>query len=608
MKVVKSFVLLLVSSALLVSCVKDDNNAGGEKVLPVDDGGKYTEKVVTVNYDGVKTEKTVLRFYSSTGDIPYISVSDFHKVMLPKASMKVSRQGDCYEISTSGGTAMVDVKADQFTTSSMVTIFDMISTIAPNIPSAVSYDGSPYIKPKERLLLPEVSTVTFNFKKYNIDLHDDGSNVYFPYATLADIYSDMNLHISYYNDEDNELVVNSKLDDDPFTKIDPNRAKRIYGRTEVSENMAQYRYNELCFVFDNIYGYPGRKTDMILAGMEQNGFDAALDNAKAGAEVKKLLKSKDNAAFALGMGGLQYLADDGGHTSVSQAYIIAKLPDVLQRYQDYEAQNPGTAELIQGFGAKMDVMREYVKSMVELRKQTYGDNLYMLSSDKSTAVVVINSFMDLDYEGWNNYYASQKSEADWETLLARKGNAVATLLKGMRQARKDGAKNVIIDLTQNTGGSSDIVLTILSLITRNESERQQVTIYSDYVLTKQASTTKYIIDRNFDGKFDAEDAKVDNSDLNFYVLTSNRSFSCANLMPSVMKDSGFKVMGEQSGGGSCAIQYQSTPDGMLYVVSCYRLRMLNAKRESIDSGIPVDIAVSKEKFYDVDHLASAIKN
>ncbi len=607
MKVYRNLIWLLASVALFVNCTNEDNHAGEAKAVPVDDGGQYTETVVTLNRNGVKNGTAVLRFYSNIQDVPYISLKDFHKVMLPQGSMRVSRLGDIYEITTSGGTAMVDVKADQFTTSSIISIFDMIGLIGSDIPCAVSYDGSQFVKPKERLLLPEVATVTFDFKKYHIDLYDDGSNVYFPYATLADIYSDMNLNTTYYNDGDKELIINSSLDFDSYKKMDPNRNERIYGRQEVTDDLAQFRYNELCFVFDYIYGYPSHDNELFRAGMEQCGLDAALDKIKSGSEVKQLLKSKDNTAFLLGMDGFQQLADDGGHTALTQASFIAGLPAVKARCDAYAAQYPATVALFNEFVDNMAKMNSFVSKMKTLRKEAYGEKKYIVSSDKSTAVIVLNSFMDLDYEGWKTYYASQKTEADWEQLLARDENLLATFLSGVKQARKDGVKNIILDLTQNTGGSSDLVLAVQSLITKSEEERQQVSLYSDYVISKQSSTTHYIVDRNFDGKFDDADAKVDNTDLNFAILTSHRSFSCGNLMPSMMKDGGFKVMGERSGGGACAIQIQFTPDGMMYYISCYRLRMLNAQRKNIDAGVPVDIEVPVEKFYDIDYLAEKFK-
>ncbi len=606
MKMMRMLILLWIATALFVGCSDSDNTTGGQQTQPVDDGGPYTEKTVTIHRDGVRSGHVQLRFYASKADIPYISVSDFHRVMVPQASLSVTRQGDSYTVTTSGGTATIDVKGDQFTTAAAVSLFDILSLKHPGVPCAVSYDSSPYIIPKERQLLPAAATVTFDFRKYDIDLHDDGSQIFMPYATLADIYSDMNLNTTYYNDGDQELIVNHQLAFDDFDKMDPNRRQRIYGRQQVSETYAAYRYHELFFVFDYIYGYPGRDNALYRAGMEQCGFDAALDKCPSGAEVKKLLKSQDNAAFILGMDGLQQLAYDGGHTSVSQVDNIADLPAAKARWDDCAAQHPAAAALFNDFSQTLTGVTSYASQLKTLRQQTYGDQTYIASSDQTTAVIVLNSLMDLDYEGWQTYYASQKTAADWNTLLAREGNAVATFLSGLRQARLDGVKNIILDLTMNTGGSSDIVMTLLSLVTSRPAERQQVALYSDYVLTRQASTTYYVVDRNFDGRFDAADALVDNSQFNFAVLTSHRSFSCANLLPSVLKDSGIKVIGQRSGGGSCAIQFQFTPDGMMYIISCYRLRMLNAKGENIDSGIPVDITIPTEKFYDIDYLATQL--
>jgi len=603
MKSQRNLIWLVASAVLFVNCTREDNNAGGTKVVPVDDGGTYTETMVTVNNNGSRTATAVLRFYSGKDGIPYISISDFHKVMLPQGAMSVNRQGDLYQITTSGGTAMVDVKADQLTTSSIISVFDMISLIRTDIPCAVSYDGSQFMKPVSRDLLPEVSTVTFNFKKYDIDIFDDGQNVYFPYATLADIYSDMNINVTYYNDAGKELLVNHMLDFNSFDKMDPGRVEHIYGRQEVTDYMAQFRYHELCFVFDYIYGYPGRDNDLFRAGMEQCGFDEALDKVQSGAEVKKLLKSKDNAEFLVGMNALQRLAYDGGHTTTTQANTYGAIPAVKARVDATAAKYPGAETLFNAFVDDQVEKKDYIAKMKALRNEAYGDKKYIVSSDKSTAVIVLNSFMDLDDQGWKDWYNSQKTDADWNKLLARDGNLLATFLNGVRQARKDGVKNVVLDLTQNSGGSSDLVIAILSLITRNESERQQFLLQSDYVISRQGSVTHYVVDRNFDGKFDEADALVDYSDLNFSVLTSKRSFSCANLMPALMKDDGFKVIGERSGGGACAIQCQFTPDGMMYIISCYRLRMLNGKRESIDAGVPIDIEVPIDKFYDIDYLA-----
>ncbi len=606
MKVLKNFVWLFTLTAIVACSSNEDENengGGGQKptTTAIDAGGKYTEQTVTINRDGVKSGTTTLRFYEGMDGVPYISAADFYQMMLPSATMKVSRQGDYYELTTSTGSAMVDVKNDKLTSSSILSVFDLTSLVGSIIPGA-SYDGAPYLKPKNCVLAPQSATVTFEFNKYDIDLHDDGTTVYFPYATLADIYSDMNFNNTYYNGTDKELVVCTPKIGGESDKIDPGRKERVFGTNEVSDALAKYRYNELCFVFDYIYGYPNHDNELTRAGIDKIGFDAALDKAKSGAKVKELLKSKDNAAFCLGMDALQMISFDRGHTNTSQWNDMSVVEQAQNRYAAYQQANPEANALINEYNNAYAELFGYHALLNEIRQPVYGNNKYIVNSDKSTAVIILDSFMEMDLEGWNAYYASAKTDADWATLLTRKGNLLATFLSGVAQARKDGVKNVILDVTLNGGGSSDMALAMLSLITRNAAEHEVVTLYGDCVQTKQHATYDYVVDRNFDGKFDAEDAKVDYSDLNFAVLTSKFSFSCGNLFPSLMKDSGFKVMGVRSAGGSCAVQNQYTPDGMKYTISCHRLRLTNKKSENINVGVPVDIEVTTNKFYDIEYL------
>ena len=44
--------------------------------------------------------------------VAYISVADFHKIMTAGDVMKVTRQGNLYQLASRNGTATVDVKAD----------------------------------------------------------------------------------------------------------------------------------------------------------------------------------------------------------------------------------------------------------------------------------------------------------------------------------------------------------------------------------------------------------------------------------------------------------------------------------------------------------------
>ena len=134
---------------------------------------------------------------------------------------------------------------------------------------------------------------------------------------------------------------------------------------------------------------------------------------------------------------------------------------------------------------------------------------------------------------------------------------------------------------------------------------------------------EYEVDRNFDGVFDEKDKDV-HYDLNFAVLTSGMSFSCGNLFPSMLKDNGVPVMGETSGGGSCAIQAMCTADGFCFQISSFRARLNTLAGENIDEGITPDlpiansaaqVEVSEEeavpsrdfsKYFDVDYLTKLL--
>ena len=56
------------------------------------------------------------------------------------------------------------------------------------------------------------------------------------------------------------------------------------------------------------------------------------------------------------------------------------------------------------------------------------------------------------------------------------------------------------------------------------------------------------------------------------------------------KDLGYKIIGQQSGGGSCAISIESTVEGIAYVRSSH-LCFYNDAGQSVDTGVPVDYEI-----------------
>ena len=264
--------------------------------------------------------------------------------------------------------------------------------------------------------------------------------------------------------------------------------------------------------------------------------------------------------------------------------------------------------------APMMSMVQSSAAVAQQRPAAYGEGVTYYKKG-NTAVCVFDSFNSRNEKAWKDYYAGT---GPMPTIENAPGDDMVIFLDALKKANDDPeVKNLIIDITANGGGSADIVMAMTSLI------MDKSYISQDNALTGQRSYVEYEVDRNFDRVFDEKDKDV-HYDLNFAVLTSGMSFSCGNLFPSMLKDNGIPVMGETSGGGSCAIQAMCTADGFCFQISSFRARLNTLAGENIDEGItpdlpiatkPTQVEISEEeampamdfsKYFDVDYLTKLL--
>jgi len=230
------------------------------------------------------------------------------------------------------------------------------------------------------------------------------------------------------------------------------------------------------------------------------------------------------------------------------------------------------------------------------------DETYYKEGD--TAYLLLNSFGSTNYDAWKEYYNSGCTGTT-PSIDEKFMGDISIVLDALKRANDDPeVKNLVIDLTLNPGGSIDEVLAMTALM------GGQSQLYCENILTGQRQTIYYDVDCNFDGQFNELDKEVE-YDLNFAVLTSCVSFSCGNLFPSLMKDMGFPVIGEKSGGGSCAIQYHATPEGLQYQISSARARLTDNRWRNIDEGVEpthvIDTTLDYSNFYDFAAISEIIK-
>ena len=576
----KSSIFALAAMTLVVACGPRMYSTLNTVADEQPDGGSYTERIVPVVTKIAPDSQVTLRFYDDMPNVAYISAADFQSIVLPGSTMTVTHTGAGeYTLANGDATATVNINNDVFVTDQFEAFTNQMGLLQPGLAN-VYYDGMPFVRYKSVTYFPASVTTTLDYGAYGIDIRSDGKGtVYFPFATLADMYTDLYYHHAGFNGE--KVVANLSVNEISLSEIDPDYYKPILARTTRPADMVDFNYKELCFGLDHFYGYPGRVkyNDQLKA----KGLDKTLEeDIECGPAIKKLLLSEKMVEYMFGMTGLMGVYFDG-HTSME---VLADAvsddmegnAELIAEYKKTGAENEEILGLLMEEIVPMRGMMETQESVMALRQKAYGEGVtYVKKGD--TAVCVFDSFHSRNEKAWKDYYAGNGPKPSVENT---EDDDMVIFLDALNKAAADPeVKNLIIDITANGGGSADIVLAMTSLI------MDKSYISMDNPLTGQHALVQYEVDRNFNGAFDAADKDV-RYDLNFAVLTSGMSFSCGNLFPAIFKDYGIPVIGETSGGGACAIQAMCTADGFCFQISSFRGRLNSLEGENIDAGITPD--------------------
>ena len=580
MKTRKSSIFALAAMTLVVACGPRMYSSLNTVPDEQPDGGSYTERIVPVVTKIAPDSQVTLRFYDDMPNVAYISAADFQSIVLPGSTMTVTHTGAGeYTLANGDATATVNINNDVFVTDQFEAFTNQMGLLQPGLAN-VYYDGMPFVRYKSVTYSPATVTTTLDYGAYGIDIRSDGKGtVYFPFATLADMYTDLFYHHAGFNGE--KVVANLSVNEISLSKIDPDYYKPILAQTTRPADLVDFNYKELCFGMDHFYGYPGRVkyNDELKA----KGLDKTLEeDIELGPKIKKLLLSEKMCDYLFGMTGLMGVYFDG-HTSmevISDAVgdDMEGNAELIAEYKKTAAENEEVISLLMEAIVPMRGMMMTQESVMALRQKAYGEGVtYVKKGD--TAVCVFDSFHSRNEKAWKDYYAGNAPKPSVDNT---EDDDMVIFLDALNKAAADPeVKNLVIDITANGGGSADIVMAMTSLI------MDKSYISMDNPLTGQHALVQYEVDRNFNGAFDEADKDV-RYDLNFAVLTSGMSFSCGNLFPAILKDYGIPVIGETSGGGACAIQAMCTADGFCFQISSFRGRLNTLEGENIDAGITPD--------------------
>ena len=590
--------MMTIGCFFMTACAVDDNPAVGPDKPAVKD---YSERLVPViDPKGASHGTVMLRFYNDMPNVAYVSINNFQQMMYPGTTVQVVPIGEHqYALSNPNGTATVDTDKDIFESDDYEAFTNMMGQVQPGMPNTC-YDALPIIRWKSIDIQPKNVHVALDYGKYGIDLRADDTDVYFPFATIADLYIDGFMHIADYNGQSVLIAPNGSYDlDDGYPKsfIAP-----ILQETRTAD-MTDFSYRNLCFTLTNFFGYPGR-TLLENKGLKEKGLDQALqDYGEAGQMTRTLLKSQNMYEYIAGTTTLGYLLYDGGHT-YTDITVISPIDKETSFWNSMDqVKKEKRTEFLKMCPEYMPFENDREKNMMlrwdlnKKRTEKMGENVKYYK-EGSTAYCWFNSFM-CDDSGWRKFY---KGEGPKPTVKDYPNDWLIALIDALEKAEADPeVKNFVLDISTNGGGSSDVVMFITSILC-NKAD-----MYYENTLTGQKIKSTYEVDRNLDGKFDEKDDQV-KYNLNFALLTSTCSFSCGNLLPALLKDYGLPLLGIQSGGGSCCVLYNPSADGFAYRYSTHRARLNDTKGQNIDAGIKPIYELEPADFFNISKVTQLVES
>ncbi len=547
-----------------------------------EDAPTFKEEEINVNYlDSKNNTKTKIRYYGSS-PIPYISLKDYQQLLYRgrrfdsgRDRFDIEEKGGIYTITVAGNySASFDIKGNKMESDDLW-CFKNTNLNGFGDLSAAGYDGLPFTKVVSVEFEGKTKKTTIDFSKYNMRIYGGDNAVYVPLNFATDLFSNENILQGAYNGKD--LFVFYMTENEELESFGSKYFDSMYQK-EISQEYADYVYNELCLDFDLFLGRPGRSSLELYYDLSK-GLDASLEARPLGKTIKEYLKSTDLAKYLTGALLLGYLHQDGGHSGfnpMSVGYsdesgeyhtpkwltkkLIGDVDSLLDAVKDQKYEE--IVHFDQPFSERLTLRKNRSEALNKPNAALQGNDTY--TKDGDLAYIHIDGFMGeiaLRNE-WDKYY---KGERDTIPFGDNIGGAVGAIYNGVSKASQDKEiKHVVIDLSANTGGSTDEMLFMIALLTGSEK------FYNYNRMSDNYSVMTYDFDLNLDRKFDEEDDAMKGllKDKDISVLTTKNGFSCGGISPIYLHDEGLFTIGEECGGGSCSIYLQYDGYGNFLRSSC----------------------------------------
>ena len=533
----------------------------------------YTVQTAPVMHGNEQTGTMDLRYYSARPSVAYYGLREYVSYLLNTELTITELEGGDREIVNPNGSA-IRVSPSAGT----ITAPDWASFQFPAVPYTTMIgvkDSSCRWSYYSDLVFDDApNPVVFDFARYGIAIYADEDDVYLPLALLSTLFTDVALNYVIFN---GETVFRPVLDLNNLTGLpdgyyESSRMKALMtGEAQRQEDEIDESYGELCFIMDYLFGYPG--VAQLDRAMAEKGLDAAVRELPDGTGEALIndLHSPDMATYLSAMTRLFFQLLNDGHT------VFSGLNGLLAGNSPYlELKTKIVSEGLEYILSNSSTAKQAMLTQARAqRASAWGEDLYRECGN--TAMIRLDSF-ETDEAGWDAYYAGTGEIPD---------DAYGLTWKCLKRASENpNIRNILFDMTQNLGGSGDLLTAVVNLVTGDNSFRG----YN--VLTGQHEHAVVHNDKNLDGVIDEKDDEVKYG-FNYGVLTTRLSFSCGNLFPILMQEHGAVLLGEPSGGGSCSVQTATLTGGTVFMMSSYLWTLRSREDVSVEEGCHTDLFIER---------------
>jgi hypothetical protein len=517
---VTGIVLFTLGGVALASC----NNRASEE-------GEYQVKEVDYyRENNVVDHKVSLRYYKDMPNVPYVGLNQYYKEFY-KTSFDITQNDTDYTFKKDDSYIKFDTKGDTIEYKGMEVI--------GSHPDFVSNNSKGFMV---ELTKKSTTPIPFsaNLKEYNIPIYGSSLEVYVPFQFISNVITSATAYSIVYNEGSlYELDVMGQLSNgvEKMEGYYDNYYEKLDDNVERKEDLKKFSYDLICFEIDKRRGYT---TQMALVdnNILSIGLNGTLERYYP--RIKELLLSKNKKEYQTGLYCLFSGLCDGGHTALLGLERMMSDDAISAIVRDNQE-----LQTIIYKGLMPVAQNEMLKgSVADAKKANLGGDAtgyyYKYDNASKIAYIGFDSFQ-VNYTGWDEFY--EKSYKG-ETPTMPTNDSYAYVRSHLCKAVEDGAKNVVIDLSTNSGGDSSALIGIVGLLTGGE-----VVFSTNNTAEKTKLYDIVKVDINLDGEHsDLDKAETEKfKKLNIAFLTSVCSFSCGNLLPSLAKELGYKIIGQQSG-------------------------------------------------------------